>query len=42
MVGFPSSAIDYRAGAGGFGFFGFFSSLRWRSRLPMILFPLFA
>jgi hypothetical protein len=25
--------FDYLVG--GFGFFGFFSSLRWRSRLPM-------
>ena len=29
--------IVYRAGGTGLGFLGFFSSLRWRSRLPMVI-----
>lgn len=31
--------IVYRAGGTGLGFLGFFSSLRWRSRLPMVIPP---
>jgi len=32
-----SPGTGYRAGGAGLGFLGFFSSLRWRSRLPMVV-----